>query len=432
VRFVRNPIDYLTDLQRRHGDAFTVPFPFLGRLVYFAHPDAIRAIFTGDPKLFHSGEAVEPILGPVVGAHSVFVLDEEAHMRERKLLLPPFHGERVRRYAQTFAEITEREVERWPLGAPFALRERMQSLTLEAILRTVFGIHDPAVIARFQERVPRMGRVGNLVVMLPGLRWDGDRFGPWARFVRAREAVYELIYAEIDRAAADPALDERDDVLALLLRARREDGSRMGRDELRDELMSVIAAGHETTATGLAWFFERVLRHPEVEERLRAEIAAGDGDEYLDATVRETLRVRPVIVDVVRRLKRRTTIGGWDIPAGTDVVAAAAVVQLREDLYPEPRAFRPERFLDGGGADGAYAWIPFGGGVRRCIGASFAQLELKVIARTILEHAQLSAADARPEPPRAAHVTVVPARGARVVLEQRIAPRAEAVALASA
>lgn len=432
VRFVRNPIDYLTGLQRRHGDVFSVPFPFLGRMVYFAHPDAIREIFTGDPKLFHSGEAVEPILGPVVGAHSVFVLDEDDHLRERKLLLPPFHGERVRRYEETFVEITEREVERWPVRTPFALRERMQALTLEAILRTVFGIHDAAVIARFQELVPRMGRVGNLVVMVPGLRRDGDRFGPWARFKRAREAVFELIYAEIDRAEADPALDERDDVLALLLRARREDGSGLSREELRDELMTVIAAGHETTATGLAWFFERVLRHPEVEERLRAEIAAGEGDEYLDATVRETLRVRPVIMDVVRRVKRPTTIGGWEVPAGTDVVAAAALVQLREDLYPEPRAFRPERFLDGGGADGSYTWIPFGGGVRRCIGASFAQLELKVMARTILEHARLSAGDLRPEVPRAAHVTVVPARGTRVVLEQRIAPRAKAAALSTA
>ena len=426
ARMVRNPIAYLSGLQRRHGDVFTVPYPFLGRMAYLAHPDAIKQVFTGDPALFHSGEAVEPILSPVVGHNSVFVLDEDEHMRERKLLLPPFHGERVRRYAATFEEITVREVERWPLGEPFALRDRMQSLTLEAILRTVFGIRDPDVIAQFQAQIPRMARVGNLVVWMPGLR-HGERFGPWARFVRAREAVYELVYNEIDRARSDPALEERDDVLALLLQARREDGNGMSREELRDELMTVIAAGHETTATGLSWFFERVLRHPEVEERLRAEIADGDGDEYLDAVVRETLRVRPVVLDVVRRVKRPVTIGGWDLPADTDVVPAIALVQLREDVYPEPHAFRPERFLEeDGGAAGPYTWIPFGGGVRRCIGAAFAQLELKVMARTILEHARVSAPDARPEPQRAAHVTVVPAHGTRVVVAEKLHPATSA------
>ena len=432
ARFIRNPIAYLTRLQDRHGDVFSVPFPFLGRFVYFADPEAIGEIFTGDPGLFHSGEAVEPILGPVVGPNSVFVLDDDEHLRERRLLLPPFHGERVRTYADAFAEIAAREVDRWPLNRPFELRERMQAITLEAILRTVFGIRDEQVIARFQEWIPAMGRWGNLVVWFPGLRIDRDPVGPWARFTRAREAVYELVYAEIDRAQADPALDERDDVLALLLRARREDGSAMSREELRDELMTVIAAGHETTATGLAWFFERVLRHPEVEERLRAEIAAGDGDEYLDATVREVLRVRPVILDVVRRLTRPATIAGWDLPAGTGVVAAVALVQRRQEIYPDPDEFRPERFLDGAQAETKYAWIPFGGGVRRCIGASFAQLELKVMARTILERARLGVPDPRPEAPRSAHVSSIPARGARVVLEERLAGRAERAELVSA
>ena len=419
-RLVRDPIGYLTRLQRRHGDVFTVPFPSVGRMVYLAHPDAIKQVFTGDPDHFHSGEAVEPFLSPVVGRNSVFVLDEDDHMRERKLLLPPFHGERIRRYQETFAAIAAREAESWPLREPFALRERMQAMTLEAILRTIFGIHDEAVIASFQERVARFGKAGNLVVWLPGLRRRLGGIGPWDRFLSGREAIYELIYAEIDRARADPGLRERDDVLALLLGARREDGSGMTRDELRDELMTVIAAGHETTATGLSWFFERVVRHPEVEERLRAEIAAGE-DEYLDATVRETLRVRPVIMDVVRRITRPTTIGGWDLPAGTDVVPSIGLVQLREDVYPDPYAFRPERFL-GEGAGGAYTWIPFGGGVRRCVGAAFAQLELKVMARAIMERARLTAADPAPEPQRAAHVSVVPARGARVVVTERLDP----------
>ena len=424
AQLVRDPIGYLGRLQRKHGDVFSVPFPFVGRMAYFAHPDAIKEIFKGDPARVHSGEALQPFLEPVVGRNSVFLLDGAEHMRERRLLLPPFHGERVRRYAETFAEITAREVERWPVGEPFALRKRMQSLTLEAILRTVFGMTDPERIARFQERVPRMARTGAIVVWLPKLRWERDRFGPWARFVRAREAVYELIYDEIDRAKADPALEERDDVLALLLQARREDGSGMSREELRDELMTVNAAGHETTATGLSWFFERVLRHPEVEERLRAEIEEG-GDEYLDATVREVLRVRPVVIDVVRRVKEPTTIGGWDLPADTDVVPAIGLVHLREELYPDAHAFRPERFLgDGAAAAGPYTWIPFGGGVRRCIGAAFAQLELKVMARTILERTRLGVPDPRPEAQRAEHVTVVPSHGSRVVLRERIDSRA--------
>ncbi len=423
LRMVRDPIGYLAGLQRRFGDVFSMPFPSLGRMVYVTDPDAIKQIFTGDPALFHSGEAVRPFLEPIVGPRSVFVLDEDEHMRARKLLLPPFHGERIRTYAETFEAIAAREIERWPLGQAFTLRERMQALTLEAILRTVFGIRDDAVIARFQESVRQMGRwSANLVIWLPALRFERDRFGPWARYRRERAAVHELVYAEIDRAKADPHIGERDDVLALLLQARREDGSRMSRDELRDELMTVIAAGHETTATGLAWFFERVLRHPEVEERLRAEIASGDGDEYLDATVREILRVRPVIADVARRLKRPMTIGGWDLPAETDVVAGVALVQRRPEIYPEPLAFRPERWLDGGQASTQYAWIPFGGGVRRCIGAAFAQLEMKVIARTILERARLRVPDMRTEPPRAAHVTLVPGRGARVVLEERLDP----------
>jgi cytochrome P450 len=417
---VRNPMRYLTGLRARYGDAFSVPYPSLGRMSYFAHPDAIKQIYTGDPARFHPGEAVEPILSPVVGHNSVFVLDEDEHMRERKLLLPPFHGERIRRYEETFAAIAAREVERWPLGEPFALRERMQRITLEAILRTVFGIQSEVVIERFQHAVQWMGRTGNLVVWMPALRVDHVRVGPWARFLRARAMAYDLVHAEIDRARSDPRLDDRDDVLALLLRARREDGSGMSRDQLRDELMTVIAAGHETTATGLSWFFERVLRHAEVEERLREEIASGNGGEYLDAAVRETLRVRPVILDSVRRLTEPTTIAGWELPAGADVVPSIALVQLREDVYPDPHAFRPDRFLEK--TPDPYTWIPFGGGVRRCVGAAFAQLELKVMARTILERTRLTAPDPAPEPPRAAHVSSVPARGTRVVVQERRDP----------
>ena len=419
ARFVRGPVAFLESMRRRYGDVFTVPFPFFERLVYLADPESIKQVFKGDPRVFHAGEGNAGPLGPVVGDRSVFVLDEDEHMRERKLLLPPFHGEAVRGYRELMAEIAAREVEHWPVGRPFALRGRTQPLTLEVILRAVFGIDDEEALARYRALGAKLGEVSNLVVLLPALRRDLGRFSPWGRFLRVRNALDELIYGEIARRRADSDAASRDDVLSLLLQARREDGSPMTDVELRDELVTTVAAGHETTATGLAWLFERLLRHPDVEERLRASLADGD-DSYLDAVVKETLRVRPVVVDVVRGLTQDTEIADWRLPAGTYVVPAIALVHLREDVYDKPHEFRPERFLDGG-AGGTYTWIPFGGGVRRCIGAAFAMEEMKVVTRTILEHARLRADRPRSERQRARHVTLVPSRGGRVVLEERLA-----------
>src|SRR5919204_1894638 len=316
------------------------------------------------------------------------------------------------------AEIAAREVERWPVGRAFALRRRAQALTLEVILQAVFGIRDEATLAEHRMLAPRLGEVSNLVVLLPGLRRNLGRFSPWGRFLRLRAELDGLIYAEIARRRGDPDAAARHDVLSLLLGARREDGSPMTDVELRDELVTTIAAGHETTATGLSWLFERLLRHPRVEQRLRASLADGD-ESYLEAVIKETLRVRPVVVDVVRRLTADTEIAGWMIPAGTYVVPAIALVHLRPELYPDPHEFRPERFLEGG-AGGTYTWIPFGGGVRRCVGAAFAFEEMKVVTRTVLERARPRADRPRPEGQRARHVTVVPSRGGRVVVEERL------------
>src|SRR3954454_13782580 len=427
TRYMRNPPRYLTGLRQRYGDVFTVPYPTFGPMVYVSDPAGVKQIFTGDPTVFHAGEGNAGPLGPLMGHNSVFLLDEGEHRRERKLLLPRFHGKQIRRFAETMADVAARDVERWPVGERFALRPRMQTLTLEVILRTIFGVNDPERLARYQERVPALGAIANVVVWVPATRRDLGRFSPWPRFVRAREAVFELVYEEIDRAAREPqeTLAERDDILALLMQARHEDGSPMTREELRDELMTVIAAGHESTATGLCWLFERVLRHAEVEERLRAEADSGD-DAYLEATVTETLRVRPVVSDIVRRVKREVEIAGWTLPADTYLIPSIALVHLREDVYPEPHEFRPERFLDSG--LGTYTWIPFGGGVRRCIGAAFAMLEMKAVARTILDRARLRAADPRPETPRARHVTITPSRGTEGVLTERLTPRAERAA----
>jgi cytochrome P450 len=314
------------------------------------------------------------------------------------------------------AEATEREVARWPLGKEMELRPRMQAITLEVILRAVFGVRDGERMDLFRERIPPLGELSSVLNWLPLFERDLGGLTPAARFRRAIAKVDELIYAEIaERRATADGEGRGDDVLSLLLSARHEDGSPMTDVELRDELMTLLTAGHETTATGLSWAFERLLRTPRVLRRLTASL---DDDDYLDAVVKETLRVRPVIVDVARKLTRDTEVAGWQLPAGTLVLPAIAVLHRRPDLYDSPEEFRPERFLDGGAE--SYAWIPFGGGVRRCIGASFAQVEMRTVLREVLKRVRLRAPSQRGERGSVRHVTVVPARGCRVVVEERL------------
>jgi cytochrome P450 len=407
---------------RRYGDVFSSRFPFFGRVVYVASPAGVKEVFSGDPAAFHAGEANAKPLGAVMGEYSLLTLDGEPHMSQRKLLLPPFHGENVRRYAELVAEIAEREVATWPVGEPFALRERMQAVTLEVILRAVFGVREEERLALYRERIPRLAEISNFLIWAPLARVP--------RFRAALDGVDRLLFEEIAARRADPDAEEGGDVLSLLLAARHEDGSPMSDTELRDELMTLLTAGHETTATGLAWAFERLLRTPPALKRLTDDPA---DDDYLDAVVKETLRVRPVISDIARQLTRDIDLAGYRVPAGTLVLVAIAALHMRPDLYPDPHAFRPERFLEEGGPE-PYSWIPFGGGVRRCIGASFAQLEMKVALRTIGSRARLRAADPEPEPARLRNVTTVPARGARVVLEERLprdAPPESATAVAA-
>jgi cytochrome P450 family 135 len=418
ARVTVQPYGFMIKRWQRYGDVFSTHFPIFGRVVYVVDPAEIKRVFSGDPTIFHAGEANDLALGDALGEHSLLTLDEGRHMSQRKLLLPPFHGESVRRYAEVMAEATAHEVDGWPIGKPFALRPRMQAITLEVILRAVFGVRDGERMDRFRERIPRLAETSSVLSWLPFMDRDLGGLSPAARFRRALAAVDELIYAEIaERRESEPG----EDVLSLLLSARHEDGSPMSDVELRDELMTLLTAGHETTATGLSWAFERLMRTPRVMERLLGSL---DDDEYLDAVVKETLRVRPVIVDVARKLTRPMEIGGYTLPAGTLVLPAIAAVHAREDLYPEPEEFRPERFIDG--QPESYAWIPFGGGVRRCIGASFAQVEMRVVLREVLRRVRLSAPSARPERPAIKHVTVVPARGARAVVTERVAVPAEA------
>jgi cytochrome P450 len=313
-------------------------------------------------------------------------------------------------------EITLREMESWPVGEDFALRPHTQRITLAVIMRAVFGVHDEERLARFGRLIEEFSRRVNAIIALPFLRRNLGRLSPWARFTRAREAMDEFIFEEIAMRRSEVAAGaEHDDVLSLLLETRHDDGAPMSDEELRDELVTVLGAGHETTATGLAWAMERLLRNPEALGRLRESLAAGE-DDYLDATIKETLRARPVIVDVARKLTAPATIAGYELPAGTYVLPAIAALHYREDLFPEPERFRPERFLDG--KVETYAWIPFGGGVRRCVGAAFAEYEMRVVLRAVLERAELSAPDPRPEKVRVRNITLAPGRGTRVRLDR--------------
>ncbi len=420
VRFARDPVGFLEQQRRRYGNTFGLNFPAYGRLVYFAEPALIKQIFAGDPDVFHAGEANGRALEPLVGNFSLLTLDGQNHMSQRKLLLPAFHGERVRRYGQLMEEIADAEVERWPLHEPFPLRPRMQAITLEVILRAVFGVRGEERLQRFRTLLPKMAEGSGVVMWVPFLRRNLGPWSPWVRFHRMLGEVDALVYDEIRSRRADPDAEERDDVLSMLLQARHEDGSPMSDRELRDELITLLTAGHETSATALAWAFERLVRTPHALARLRAEIDDGD-EQYLDAVVKETLRVRPVVVDVARVVKRDVKVGDWEIAAGTVVVPAIALVQIRPDLFPDPHEFRPERFLDEEGkpGDSAYSWIPFGGGVRRCLGAAFAQFEIKVVLRSVLRRAQLRAADPAPERQRTRHVTAVPGHDSMVVMDER-------------
>jgi cytochrome P450 family 135 len=370
----------------RYGDTFTVSIAYEGTWVFVCHPEDVKRVFTGDPNLLHAGEA-NRILLPVVGSHSLLLLDEAEHMEHRKLLLPPFHGERMKRYGELMAEIAAREIETWPLGTPYRLRPRMQAVTLEIILRAVFGLREGRRLELLRSELRRLlDKVTDprWAVFLIALGPERIRnFGPFRRdMARTDSPIYEEIR---ERRRADD-LDQREDILSLMLQARHEDGSQMTDSEVRDELVTLLVAGHETTATALSWAVERLVRHPAKLERLTAEVQDG-GDDYLTAVVQETLRLRPVISLVNRTLKAPMEFGGYELPAGIKVAPCIYLMHRRPDIYPEPDRFLPERFLDQ--APGTYTWIPFGGGVRRCIGGAFAQFEMQVVLRELFRRRTL-------------------------------------------
>lgn len=404
---------FLERSRARYGDMFTLRIAAEGTWVMLAHPDHVKQVFTGDPAVFHAGEA-NTILLPLLGDHSVLLLDDEPHMRQRKLLLPPFHGKRMERYGELMSEIAAAEVARWPAGERIEVWPRMQALTLEVILRAVFGVEQGARLEELRNVLRMvMAEATNPVSMLMLAAIGPRRFRRLPQVRRTLAPADALLFEEIRRRRDDPRLEEREDILSLLLQATHEDGRPMSDQELRDELMTLLVAGHETTATALAWAVERLVRHPEKLDRLREEVRGG-GEEYLDAVVTETLRLRPVIPIVVRELKAPVEIGGHALPAGVRVAPCISLVHRREDVYPQPRAFRPERFLER--PPGTYTWLPFGGGVRRCLGASFALFEMKRVLATVVGSIDLRPPAPDPERVRRRAIVHTPARGAEVLV----------------
>jgi cytochrome P450 len=406
----------------RHGDVFRAWGAIPEEAVVTSHPDHLRSLMTAPAELAPSLTGESP-LRPIVGPSSVLTLLGPDHMRQRKLLLPPFHGEAVERYTALIAEAAEREIDRWPLGEPFALAPAMQAITLDVIMAGIFGVQGVAesgtpegeLRAEIRKAVKRSSLPTAQALQLLNLGRP-EPIGLAKRFV---ESLERPIYAAIAARRQAGDAQERNDVLSLLLRAHDEDGRPMDDLELRDELLTLVLAGHDTTAHSLAWAFERLVRNPRAYERLREEVRGGDGDEYLEATINETMRSRPVIPVIGRRVSVPWQLGLWVLPAGTPVLVSILLLHHREDLYLRPFSFLPERFL--GVKPGTYTWAPFGGGIRRCLGATLAMAEQRVVLRAVVRRTDMAAVEQRPEPARHRNVTMVPARGAQVLVTSRTA-----------
>ena len=420
ARWTVRPLPFLQALRRRHGDVFSIRLFHEDPWVMVADPDLVKSVLTAPADVLHAGEGNQ-ILEPILGPHSVLLLDEDRHLRQRRLLLPPFHGDRMEAYGAVMRAVAAEVLDGWPPGVAAPAWPRMQEITLEVILRAVFGVTererlDPLRSA-LRDMLDFLGDNRRMVALLA----LGPRRAAESRLLGFRTLMKradELVLAEVARHRDDPDLAARDDVLSLLLQARHDDGSPMSDSELRDELMTLLVAGHETTATALGWALERLVRHPGALARVTEEASAGGGP-YTDAAIQETLRLRPVIPVVARHVKEPFQLGDHVIPAGATITPSILLMHRREDVYPDPAAFRPERFLER--PPGTYTWIPFGGGVRRCIGASFALFEMRAVLSTLLERAAVAVdpADPHREGTRRRAITLTPARGATLVLTPR-------------
>ena len=424
LHFTQRPLAWLEDCARRYGDPFTVRLPGLGAFVMIAAPELIKQVFTGDDDVLHAGKA-NAMLEPMVGRHSVLLLDGAPHLRQRRLLSPPLRGDRMAAYAPLMAEITAATLARMPRGTPFALHDHLQSITLDVILRAVFGLEAGAGLTELRALLVAMLEPPPALMAFLPVRYLDFPGSPYRRFLRRRDAVDGALRAILRarRAAPEPG---RTDILSLLGAARDDHGVAMTEDELRDELMTMLIAGHETTATALSWTFACLLEHPEVLARVVAELdgartASGELDvaalarlEYLDAVIKETLRLRPILPDVVRKVQAPMELAGYAIPTGVSLAPCIHLAHRRATSFPEPRRFRPERFL--GAKLDPYTWLPFGGGIRRCLGMAFALHEMKIVLGVILSRAQLRLAKPGPVAVVRRSITLAPAGGTRVVL----------------
>jgi cytochrome P450 len=427
--WLRKPTTFMKLARRRYGTAFRIDLlPF--SISMFSDPESIRTIFASKSSDMHAGE-VNRILRTLVGDSSVLLLDDDEHMRHRKLLLPSFHGERMRFYGETMVELTRKVTSRWPENQAFSLHPSTQEITLQIILRTVFGA-EGAQLTDLRRQIKRMlaaaeYRLSFATMIYLSTRPQLETKLPWSWLLRGRDATDALLYRQISQRRNDPSAQSKTDVLAMLMQARDDEGAPMTDRELRDELITALAAGHETTATALAWGFERILLHPPVYQKLRDELDAAGGVSatpekicslpYLDATIKEVMRLRPVVPAVGRVLQRPMTIGGYDLPKGTAVGACIYLAHRNPDVYPEPEAFRPERFL--GVPTDPVSWLPFGGGIRRCIGAQFALYEMKIVLATILAECDVELAQRGPARTGRRAVTLWPIGGTRIKIRRR-------------
>jgi cytochrome P450 len=413
--------------RERFGDVWGARGYVPGRTAVTCHPDHVRSLFTAPPDQVPTLAAESP-LRPVLGSGSVLTSNGPRHLRQRKLLLPPFHGEAIERYQQMIADVAEREIERWRLGRPFALAPRMQAITLDVIMGGIFGI----------EEQPRPGTVEFALrvairELLRSSTMPGAKVAEWMQighdepFGLTRLGLVvpdRCVYGIISKRRREADLERRTDIMSLIMRARTEDGETLTDKELRDELMTLVLAGHETTANQLAWAWERLVRTPAAYERLREAVRSDkDAEAVVEATITEAMRVRPVIPVTGRRVRVPWRLGDYGVPADTAVALSILLVHHREDLYPDAFAFRPERWLDGNGGarkPGTYEWLPFGGGTRRCLGAALAMAEQRVVLSMMARRLDLDPASPRPERPKHRNVTMIPARGGRVVVRSRV------------
>jgi cytochrome P450 family 110 len=436
ARWIGWPVHFLESCRARYGDVFTLKLPGSAPFVIFSHPDAVKEIFTADPEELRAGEA-NAILEPVLGQGSLLLLDGQRHLRERRLMMPPFHGDRMRAYGETMRQTTARAMSRWAPGTPIGILHEMQEITLDVILKTVFGLSEGSKMERMRTQLVRYTALGSttlgttmLFAFRPGigrklaelgveplkigkLQLDVSRFMPWREIARAGKDVDDMLRAEFTTRRAEGTTD-RDDVLSLLMSARDEAGQPMTDDELRDELITLLLAGHETSATTLAWAVHHLLTYPDILAKVQEELrTVGPMGPYLDAVIKETLRLTPIIPMVARRTAVPRTVGGQALPAGVNVMACIYLTHRRPDVWPDPLRFHPDRFV--GQKVDPYAYFPFGGGTRRCLGMAFSTYEMKMVLAEIFANARLRFAEHKPVRAVRRGITLTPSGGVQVL-----------------